>query len=108
MSNKLTLEEKEIITALSTLSGIRPAVIWFAFQMERKLKANDHKGGWKKCTNTFLLGKLTEESIEIRESIKRLGTTPLDRINECADVANIAMMLAMNNGKLEADKNFFK
>lgn len=94
-------EEKKIIDAVSILTGIRPEVIWFAFQMERKLKANDHKGGWKSCTNTYLLSRLTQESKEIKEAITQFGKTQQDVIDECADTANIAMMLATNNGKIK-------
>ena len=30
-----------------TVTHVRPEVLWFAQQMEAKLKANDHKGGWE-------------------------------------------------------------
>jgi NTP pyrophosphatase (non-canonical NTP hydrolase) len=74
---------------------LRPAVAWFAQAMERKLRENDHKGGWldDKCDLAFLLGKLTEERSELTRAIRERGT-PEQCLDEAADVANIAMMIA--------------
>jgi hypothetical protein len=67
---------------------LRPVVQWFAEQMELQLRANDHKGGWAGDSTESLLDRLDEEVAELREcSSKR-------EIEEAADVANFAMMIA--------------
>jgi hypothetical protein len=74
---------------------LRPALAWFAQAMERKLRANDHKGGWidGKCDLLFLFEKLTEERRELTRATGK-GGTPEQILEEAADVANIAMMIA--------------
>jgi NTP pyrophosphatase (non-canonical NTP hydrolase) len=83
----------------------RPEVIAFADAMERKLRANDHKPGWKYDSDGALLARLTEESGELRRAVNRLHNEHL-KINpekaaatqrvldEAADVGNFAMMIA--------------
>jgi hypothetical protein len=56
--------------------------------MEMRLRANDHKGGWYDCTLQYLKKRLHEEVMELRSS--RRDT----RVEEAADVANFAMMIA--------------
>ena len=90
---------------------IRKEVIWFSEQMEKQLKKNDHKSGWKHCKYTYLLERLCEEYKELddcfwmpdsRSDMMWLGDdvdlkgrfTKADVIKECADVANFAMMIA--------------
>ena len=82
---------------------IRGPVLWFAEQMERRLAAHDaergehgwddaHGGDWE-----WLLGRLLEEVRELRATYDR-ADPEYDSIpaiiNEAADVANFAMMLA--------------
>ena len=100
-------------------SKCRKEVRVFSEKMEKTLKANDHKSGWKDCEDRFLLLKLTEEFREviqlfvsetewvvvdrilrlIEELIQRAKLSTKDKLykdlieRECADVANIAMML---------------
>ena len=95
---------------------LRLQVSAFAQMMERKLRKNDDKGGWRNASKSFLLRRLLEETVELAE-LFRLdeGTITLIRIaaervsrfapqlcsgvtmeqisNEAADVANFAMML---------------
>jgi hypothetical protein len=48
---------------------LRPEVQAFAEQMELKLMANDHKGGWKDCNLAYLYGCLGEELAELMAAI---------------------------------------
>lgn len=80
-----------------------PAVQWFAMSMERKLDLNRHKGTWIHCTPNELLKRLKEETQELEDEIK---TGNLDNVlQEAADVANFAMMIAdvCNHLKLESE-----
>lgn len=82
----------------------REVVRWFAEQMEVRLKENDHKGGWQNCRNTWLMGRLLEEFVELQKAVDECNRAPADdpllpmaRLNvlrEAADVANFAMMVA--------------
>lgn len=76
----------------------REAVKKFIVHMEDKLRKNDHKGGWNgwSCENLFDL--LLEEKNELKEALA-LGN-PFDIIDECADVANFAMMIADNAARV--------
>lgn len=85
-------EQLEASLILSgVLSELRSEVIIFAQMMERQLKANDHKTGWKNDAPFDLMERLWEEANE-------LNNTPFvlaDKIGkESADVANFAMMVA--------------
>lgn len=75
---------------------LRPAVKWFAEQMELTLRANDHKGpdGWVfyEYTGEFI-DRLREETAELENAIG-LGKDVPAVIGEAADVANFAMMIA--------------
>lgn len=92
---------------------IRPAVMRFAAAMELKLRQNDKKGGWDRCSYRYLLCRLKEEVQELDQCFSKpdsrsdsigmdFGTQPIGRIpieeiiGECADVANFAMMIADN------------
>lgn len=71
----------------------REQVMEFAEHMELKLKANDHKQSWRKCSDTELLRGLQRELDELLTAIRRREPDAAI-ISECADVANYAMMLA--------------
>ena len=74
---------------------LRPEVRAFALLMEERLRANDHKGGWKQCVGSWLLGRLIEEVGELREEMLVADTTGAHCVgDEAADVANFAMMIA--------------
>ncbi len=94
------IEAKEY-TPSSTrpLEGVRPEVAAFALLMEKKLRENDHKGGWKDCDRPYLLRRLGQESRELQDAV--LGHAPLIVGDEAADVANFAMMLADVAGALD-------
>lgn len=79
---------------------MRKPVGWFADQMEAVLKQNDYKDGWKDCSNNYLLSKLWEEVWELIRMFDRHGNTDVSEyyiVKECADIGNIAMMIADNN-----------
>jgi hypothetical protein len=100
-----------IIRALDTVRALTPAapapspeparwrldVVKFADAMERKLRANDHKSHW---TNEgfdgldHLLGRIREELEELSSvaGVQHRGEPIV--LDEAADVANFAMMIA--------------
>ena len=73
--------------------GMRPQLAWFANEMERQLEANDHKTGWKDFHLKQLLRRLKQEVGELERAIEK-GKP--DVVEEAADVANFAMMIADN------------
>jgi NTP pyrophosphatase (non-canonical NTP hydrolase) len=74
---------------------VRPEVRAFALAMEERLKANDHKGGWKDCDPNYCLNRLYEEASELVGAILTVREVGREAIlQEAADVANFAMMLA--------------
>jgi hypothetical protein len=108
---------------------LRPEVQAFAQLMEQKLRANDHKGGWKKEPPHFLVARACEEMAELVSTLspdpKALETFAVARWQlhfaaqaltqygeylrvdgsdktaaEGADVANFAMMLLDACGRL--------
>lgn len=36
----------------------RPAVVWFAQQMETKLQENDHKAGWAGLSDAWIMNRI--------------------------------------------------
>lgn len=94
---------------------IREEVQEFAETMEHVLQQNDHKTGWEDLPVEYLADKLTEEQEELMQLLNfKLAILKLayaDRTTlvreealtarikeECADVANIAMMISDNYG----------
>jgi len=78
---------------------VRSEVRVFARLMEERLKANDAKGGWKKCTLSYLANRLHQEfEDELLPALLDIdGLLPsswLTVAKEAADVANFAMMIA--------------
>ena len=76
----------------------REAVSWFSTRMLRKLKLNEDKPGWHSDTQVSLLNRIFEEAQELREALLAYPRDSLEyfeeTINEAADVANFAMMVA--------------
>lgn len=79
-------------------AGRRPAVRVevrrLSLIMELKLRKNDYKGGWAEMSPSQLLDLLKVEVQELEEAIA--AGDPLDIAQECADIANYAMMIADN------------
>ena len=85
---------------------IRKEVMWFAEQMEKKLRSHDYdrgKRGWVEDSPLRLLCELSKEREELRTEVVRCSTMnfkwhPTIDLNpvieETADVANFAMMVA--------------
>lgn len=72
------------------------AVDWFAERMKQKLRKpeNEAKGGWREDSLRALWHRLREETDELFEALDEDGV-PWDHvIDEAADVANFAMMIA--------------
>lgn len=80
----------------------RPEVVGFADLMERQLRANDHKPGWKDDEPFDLQERVEQEAAELSTAVaeweRHTGHTEaaLSRAvgREAADVANMAMMVA--------------
>jgi hypothetical protein len=62
-----------------TIADVRPEVLAFALLMERELRINDHKGGWKNDTARGLVRHMVEEAHELREQVFRKGYWPVWR-----------------------------
>lgn len=76
---------------------MRNSVSWFAARMERKLQANDYKGGWQNMHIDVLMDSLLHEVHELQlaiESRENWIVRNENIIDECADVSNYAMMIA--------------
>ena len=79
----------------------REEVQWFAQVMESVLRKNDYKGGWHGVSFEFLLDKILFEEIkELKDALETLtmgaitGEMVDNVVNEAADIANLAMMIA--------------
>jgi NTP pyrophosphatase (non-canonical NTP hydrolase) len=116
-----SLSAVQAVTALvmeREAAELRPEVLAFAKLMEKKLRQNDHKGGWQREDPDYILKRLREEVEEIAAygghlvgaQIRHLEhpddpqqkSSKADSIGEeCADVANFAMMIADNSGALK-------
>ena len=70
----------------------REEVVAFSKIMERKLWENESKGGWLSQTDAYLLKRLHQEVEELVQELKGYHSLNIQR--ECADVANIAMMIS--------------
>lgn len=70
----MNLETHPIGTAerLKLLDELRPEVIAFAQLMERELRANESKGGWKDDGPTALAKRVEEESGELSRAVNDL------------------------------------
>lgn len=99
---------------------LRPEVEAFAQAMERKLLANDHKGGWRCDDPHALLDRLHDEAAELdnirhlmHACVIRRAEYPVGQgdpsihaarvLDEAADVANFAMMIADVCGALRTE-----
>lgn len=93
---------------------LRPEVKAFAEAMERTLRENDHKGGWRYCELDYFMSRLGEERMELSRAMRPIFKT-LDKNDEiypeeiepaqheAVDIANYCMML-WDNLSRAADK----
>ena len=74
---------------------LRPEVLRFAENMEKKLREHDDRPGWKDNAPEALLARLRQETDELDEAIaSRMQTTSSSEVmDEAADVANFCMMI---------------
>ena len=78
------------------------AVMRFAKTMVVKLKANNYKAHWSTVEQFYLLDRLEQELAELRGAMIDLMGFDGDEergkavMDECADVANFAMMISDN------------
>jgi len=72
----------------------RKAILRFTNDMELKLCKNDHKDHWSGMSLQYLSMRLTQERKELERAIKSKDAIKI--VEECADVANFAMMIADN------------
>ena len=90
-----------------SVDGCRPELQGFVVRMEKKLRANDHKGGWTHERLGLLMGRLRMELIESHDALSSLNAALhtsedpdeiVDAVehvrDELADVANFCMMVA--------------
>jgi hypothetical protein len=87
---------------------VRPEVAAFALAMERKLRANDHKGGWGDEDRDWLIGRIKDETKELEEIVNLHESPTVEQshdvlfwrnveqrvLDEAVDVANFALMVA--------------
>lgn len=79
---------------------LRPEVVNLARAMESRLRANEHKGGWRESFPQWLIFRCQAELQELDEAVDQIranGWSPWrDEAvwHEAADVANFAMMVA--------------
>lgn len=87
---------------------IREEVMRFAKAMERKLRMNDYKGGWKgrdgrahwAMSPEVLLERVEEELVELKKRDVNSDVVDTGVLDEAADVANYLMMLCDVKGLL--------
>ena len=71
---------------------MRPVLNAFANYMEKILHHHDHKNGWENVLYSYLLARLKDEVNELEDAL--LNREDIEQ--ECADVANYAMMIFDN------------
>lgn len=82
------------------LSSVRREVLVFARAMEEKLKANEHKGGWKNEHPFDMLERVVDEIDELDVALQALDSDRSSAekvakvLSEAADVANFCMFVA--------------
>jgi hypothetical protein len=82
---------------MTTADRIRPraTIMAFAREMERRMRDNDHKGGWERCRPSWCLRRSLDE---IGEAFDLLIDGTEDTFHgECADAANFLMFAATNH-----------
>lgn len=82
---------------------LSPEVKEFAEAMEQKLRDNDSKGGWKKCTSEYLWLRVINELGKLADVLSHGNTDAQKKkyLAEAANVANFLMMLCDIHGCLK-------
>ena len=82
---------------MTMMNIVEPRLRWFVRQMKEKLKQNEYKSDWRKLSTKKNMKAIKDELREL--SFELFGydenfNNGDSVIDECADVANRAMMLA--------------
>lgn len=88
------LDVETLLQAIGEREYVRPDLQWFALEMEKKLRANDHKGHWRDCSMEYLRTRLHEELGELLTALDAKPPASEQIAKEAADVANFCMMIA--------------
>ena len=87
--------------------SLRSEVLKFAKEMEKQLRANEHKGHWRNCAYGFLLKELDKNLDNLKYLNENRGGNLVEirknmrtAVIRCANIANFAMMFADNCGGL--------
>ena len=80
---------------------LRPEVAAFARLMEKRLRENDHKPGWKGDDPEDLFERVHDETCELADELEAIPRRPGAIGKESADAANMLMMVADVCGALE-------
>jgi hypothetical protein len=78
--------------------GPRKAVRLFAYDMEKQLKVNDHRNGWKEEHCEYLSEQLGRNHTALIKELAKNLSDPFEITIRCANIANYAMMIADNKG----------
>jgi hypothetical protein len=79
---------------MTKMNIVEPRLKSFVGWMRRKLEANQHKTDWRDMRRDQLLGCIKAELRELELALGQKHAPSI--VEECADVANFAMMLADN------------
>lgn len=93
LEHGLEREREELEQKAKSLPDPRPEVQWFSRRMELKLRANDHKPHWSGMHTDYLIHRLFQEADELWMALQ-YGESAENIVQEAADVANFAMMIA--------------
>lgn len=77
----------------------RKAILNFAQIMETKLSQHDDRPDWLDEELPFLVKRFRDEILELDNELGKARPNPNHIILECADVANMAMMIAETASK---------
>lgn len=77
---------------------VRTSVAEFSYEMEKQLRENEDKGGWRSCTEKYLRKNL-ERNLQALVSTNSHS----EYRRRCANIANFAMMLHENDLQEESD-----
>ena len=104
---KFNIKEKETLRVEHQKGMIRNSIEWFLREMQEELLKHLDRPGWKREKWEYLLGRLEEETEELKTALASFHTLRGESgeyfkkkkqiVKECADVANFAMMIAHNH-----------
>jgi len=73
------------------------AVEAFGDEMMKKMRKNKHKAHWSVVSDEWIISRLKQELAELEQALEKGMSDRLIR-QECADVANFAMMISDKHG----------